>query len=76
MPSETLLSFECRTRGGEEQRVRFIREDETPWRVERVVEHPNGDGGWRETGREELAELTINGEHRQPKALVDVNRGP
>ena len=80
MPSErmyeTLLSQMYRTQAGEAERVRFIRERDAPWRVERVVEQPDGDGGWRETGREELAEFVINGEHRAPKQIVDAQRGP
>jgi len=50
--------------------VRVLRTDESPWRVERVVEQPDGDDGWREVGREELTEIVINGEHRAPKTLL------
>jgi len=70
MPSEELLSYAYQTRAGEGRRVRVLRTDESPWRVERVVEQPDGDDGWREVGREELTEIVINGEHRAPKTLL------
>lgn len=58
---------------GETRRVRYERVPEEPWHAERIVERPDGNGGWEPVGREELAELHVDGTCR---SAVTITEGP
>lgn len=50
---------------GARRRIRYERDTEAPYRVERHVDRWAGDAeGWVPVGGEPLAELVIDGEHR------------
>jgi len=72
MPSD-LPTIAYETESGERRRVSYVRVDGRPWRVERYVDRPDGDGGWEPCGVEPLSELVINDAHR---AAVSVVEGP
>jgi len=60
-----------RTEAGETRRVRYERVAGKPWTAERIVERPDGEGGWDVVGRETLTELHVDGECRSAISFVD-----
>ena len=72
MPSD-LPTIAYATEWGERRRVRYVRVDGRPWKVERHVDRPDGSGGWEPSGCTLLSELSIEGEHR---AAVTITEGP
>jgi len=68
--SDALLTTEYVTEGGTRRRVRFERVDDAPWRIERHVDRPDGDGGWEPVGGAPLRMCRINGEHRGAKTVT------
>lgn len=72
MPDD-LPTIAYETASGERRRVRYERIDETPWKVLRHVDRPDGDGSWVPVGGEQLTELIVDGEHR---AAVTVTEEP
>jgi hypothetical protein len=60
-----------RTEAGETRRVRYERDRDTPWNAERIVERPDGAGGWDVVGCESLTELHVDGACRSAVTLTE-----
>jgi len=71
MPDD-LPTIAFTTEHGERRRVRYERDPERPYRVERHVDRWDADDGeWKPCGGEALAELVIDGEHRAAVTLTE-----